>query len=179
MEDFCPRLKQAEQIIKAYGRKCFKPFPKQVIGLLIYGSTKETKIRCDTEEGRATFIGHSTCTKDQYVEPSHRCMNTFVRSLESVRDTMNNKDLKVPFICCLFHKFQDCVVTATAKYCNHEQVVYTNKSISDTVSDMFDLTCNNYQYGSPNCDKLPAIKLSSVQTSKSFLPPMVDIYTDL
>lgn len=179
VEDFCPRLRQANQIIKAYARKCFKPFPKQVIGLLIYGSSKETKIRCDTEQGRAKCIGHVQCTKDQNHEPTHLCMDTFIRSLESVRDTMDDKDLKIPYSCCLFHEFRDCVGVAVQKYCGQKHVTYLNVSIAAIVDDMFDLTCTNYEYGNANCNKLPSIKLASNKISKSFLPPIVDIFTNL
>jgi len=55
----CPNLCQ----------KLSKTFASQVIGLVIRGSTLQTKRRCDKEEGRQEVLRHAPCAlKVTYID---------------------------------------------------------------------------------------------------------------
>lgn len=86
-----------------------------MIGLLIYGSSKETKQRCESEEGLKKQVFHSQCTKNQDYEPVHQCMDAYVRQLEAIRDTVSNLDLKLPYTCCYYYEFKQVSQTVTNK----------------------------------------------------------------
>lgn len=77
-----------------------------MIGLLIYGSAKQTKKRCETDEDINELVSKAACTIGQNFEPIHQCMDKYVRQLESVRDTVDNLDLKLPYTCCHFHELK-------------------------------------------------------------------------
>lgn len=111
LSDHCPRLKAAELVVKAYSRQCFKPFPQQVIGMLVKGNAQELKKRCSTPEGRAEFVGYAQCTPQINWDAAHTCMDTYIRQLEATRDTVTDLDKKLPYTCCYFHKFKKvCII---------------------------------------------------------------------
>ena len=104
--DYCPKIKEASNIVKAYARTCFKPFPRQVIGLLVRGNLKEIKHLCESKEERQLFSKHSQCLKNFDPENVHKCMDRYIIDAESVRDNVHDLDLKLPYSCCAFWDFK-------------------------------------------------------------------------
>ncbi|KAI1286857.1 hypothetical protein HDE_10468 [Halotydeus destructor] len=177
---FCVRTKEAEAQVRAYAKKCLKPFAKQVIGMIVYAAGRQMKKYCDNEVNQATIIRHSQCSKDKDFEPVHKCLDTFVLKLESIRDSIQNLDLKLPYTCCQFHQYKECIVRETRNLgCGSESIEFAKSFIDEVSSDALDLTCINYEEGNANCDKLAPLALNAVRFSVSIVPPLVDIYTAL
>lgn len=66
-----------------------------------------------------------------------------------------------------------------AKGCSQEAVLYADDKITQSSQDSLDLTCNNYDEYSPNCKALPPLKRNKDKTHISYLPALVDIFTNL
>lgn len=178
--DHCKRIKGVENIVRSYARKCFKPFPKQVIGLLVYGNSKELKKRCDTEQLRADYSKHSQCAVGATIEKLHQCMDQYVIDVESVRDTVTDLNLKMPYVCCQTHALRRCLKRHLSKQgCPNESINYIDSLVAGTVEDVVDLTCQGYEFGSGKCQAMAPLSKNSVKQSISYLPALVDIYTNL
>lgn len=104
--ELCPKLRKSSNIVKFYTKSCFKPFPRQIIGLLVRGNQRVLKKMCDSNEERQLFATHSQCLKNYDPENVHKCMDKYIISVESVRDNVHDLDLKLPYSCCSFWEFK-------------------------------------------------------------------------
>lgn len=178
--EHCKRIKGVESIVKSYAKNCFKPFPRQVIGLLVSGNSKELKKRCETEEQRAEYSRNTGCSTGPTIERLHQCMDQYVIDVESVRDTVTDLDYKMPQVCCQTHAFRRCIKRNLVKHgCPEETVTYIDSLVSGTVEDVIDLTCKGYEFGSGKCQTLPKVTKNAAKKAVSYLPALVDIYTSL
>ncbi|KAI1286860.1 hypothetical protein HDE_10464 [Halotydeus destructor] len=176
---FCPKVKSAVATVRGYVRKCFKPFPKQIVGLILYGITRELKKNCETEEGKV-FVRHSQCSRGKNHERVHQCADQYVLEAEAIRDTVDNLDMKLPYSCCYYYKFKQCAVRESGNLgCNAAAQKYVYDSLTFATEDALDLICKNYEEHSGNCDTLAPLKTKSLAKSKSFIVPLVDIYTSV
>lgn len=108
-EELCPKLNKSSRIIKAYAKTCFKPFPRQIIGLLVKGNLRELRKLCSSEEERYLFSKHSQCLQDFDPENVHKCMDNYIIDVESIRDNVHDLDLKLPYSCCIFWDFKQVI----------------------------------------------------------------------
>lgn len=179
-QDHCQRIKGVENIVRSYTRKCFKPFPKQVIGLLVYGNSKELKKRCDSAAAQAEYSKHAQCATGPTIEKLHQCMDNFIIDVESVRDTVTDLNLKMPYVCCQTHVFRRCIKRhLTNQGCPEDSINYVDLLVSGTVEDVIDLTCKGYEFGKGKCQTMPPLTKNGAKQSISYLPALVDIYTNL
>lgn len=72
-----------------------------------------------------------------------------------------------------------CIRDEMGKGCSEETVNYADDKISKASQESLDLTCKNYEEFSTNCLSLPLFRRNKEKTHISYLPALVDIFTNL
>ena len=72
-----------------------------------------------------------------------------------------------------------CIRDEMGKGCSEETVNYADDKISKASQESLDLTCKNYEEFSTNCLSLPLFRRNKKKTHISYLPALVDIFTNL
>ncbi|KAI1286859.1 hypothetical protein HDE_10467 [Halotydeus destructor] len=179
VENVCPRTRLAVQRVRTFAKQCLRPFAGQVVGLIVDGVTNQLNATCDSVESLANHVRLQQCTLDKDREDVHKCSDQYIRELEAIREDINNsnKDLKLGYVCCHFHKFKNCIVRETARLgCDAEAVQHAEDMVVGTAMAANSLTCNRYGEGSASCGQLEPLRLGSVPGSRSIISALADIY---
>lgn len=120
----------------------------------------------------------------QQLEAAHKTMDGYIDVLETARDSVDDKDLMIPYSCCYWNVMRKKLIEAIRPNCNTESETYLTAFVDGVVEDVLDLNCNTFEYGSQKCDKLIAEKpivaaANKTTRAKSFLIPLSDIFTNL
>ena len=125
---YCDRQTLSLGKIRALGRNCMKPFPRQIIGLMTYGSRKEVKALCKGPvSGKQELLDNNHCFRDpQKLNQMHDFMDTMIIKYETIRDNVHNESLKLPHLCCTYNSFldvsilnYDCCLDIRFMTCSH------------------------------------------------------------
>ncbi|KAI1286858.1 hypothetical protein HDE_10469 [Halotydeus destructor] len=177
--DYCPRTKMAVAKIRTFADQCFKPFPQQIIEIVLRGALNQARRNCDLEPGRERVLEVNQCTKDKNFEAYHQCSDTYTRQLEAI-DKFENLDNKFPYTCCHFHSFKKCILDETRNFgCDEVAIDYTREYLRRISSEALDYACGPYFDGSDKCSELGPLALDSVQVARSLVPPLVNIMSSL
>lgn len=109
-DKYCIKIAAAIERTKKLANACLEPFPKQVVGLLIYGTRKENRRVCPHEVEKQKVVTHFECIGHN-LAPLHDAMDAMIDKLETIRDRDTDKNLILPYSCCFFHEFRKvCIV---------------------------------------------------------------------
>lgn len=189
MGPHCQEEYDAEKCVKDIARKCLKPLPRQLLGVIMLGASQVIKQRCNPT-GTREYLSHYKCIKKTIPE-LHDCMDQLVVTLQEV--TKMPSDQRIPHACCSFSRYISCSVRPIKDQCPDDPTAENYiavKMIKGYASEVMDLACQGYEIGSPKCSKLTlpdgGFKLVNNQlemyknvTSRpySILPPFIDIFT--
>lgn len=159
---------------RAIARNCMKPFPRQIIGLMTYGSRKDVKSLCKGSDAKKQdLLDNNICFRDQTkLDIMHDSMDKLIIEFETVRDDVHNESLKIPHICCQYSIFVDVSkVNLFRRYvssayfflhtlqnlkadfyriCKNKQIDYWIDMTERKLDDALDIMCGGYRKGSAN-----------------------------
>lgn len=189
MGPHCQEEYDAEKCVKDIARKCLKPLPRQLLGVIMLGASQVIKQRC-TATGTREYLSHYKCIKKTIPE-LHDCMDQLVVTLQEV--TKMPSEQRIPHACCSFSRYISCSVRPIKDQCPDDpsaENYIAVKMIKGYASEVMDLACQGYEIGSPKCSKLTlpdgGFKLINNQLEMyrnvtarpySILPPFIDIFT--
>jgi hypothetical protein len=189
MVPHCQEEFDAEKCVKDIARKCLKPLPRQLIGVIMMGASQVIKQRC-TPTGTQEYLSHYKCIKNTIPE-LHDCMDQLVVSLEEI--TKKPSDQRIPGACCAFSRYISCSTRPVKTQCKDDPTAehYIGvKMIKGYASEVLDLACQGYELGGEKCSKitLPDGGFKEVKgqlemyrnvtdRSYSLIPPFIDIFT--
>lgn len=179
----------AEHCVKNHARRCLKPLPRQLVGVIMLGASQVIKNRCGPE-GTKEYLSHYKCVRDTIPE-LHDCMDQLVVSLEEIVKRPPNE--RIPAACCSFSRYVQCSVKPVRAKCRDDPTAENYiavKMIKGYASEVMDLACQGYEITGDKCSrvKLPdggflekngELEMYRNVTERSFslLPPFVDIFT--
>ncbi|XP_015792260.1 uncharacterized protein LOC107368887 [Tetranychus urticae] len=178
LNDFhCVRSKEASAKLKNL-RVCLKPFPSQVLDVILSGTRKTMRNTCNTLEARQEFVDKTACVRPQYGKALD-CIDRYVAEMEYVRDNIDNLDMKIPYTCCYYWKTRRCFLNVVAANCPESSVQYSQEHLDSLFSETTDLLCNKWEEGTSNCANLAPLNLNRKTTKNAltFVLPNLDIYT--
>lgn len=117
---YCNRQQVSLGKIRAIGRNCMKPFPRQIIGLMTYGSRNDVKNLCKGPvAGKQELLDNNHCFRSSSnLDDLHDSMDSLILQFESIRDNVHNESLKLPHICCSYNKFLDVSISQVLLHCS-------------------------------------------------------------
>ena len=98
MVPHCQEEFDAERCVKDIARKCLKPLPRQLLGIIMLGAAQVIKQRCSAD-GTVEYLSHYKCIKTTLPE-LHDCMDQLVVSLEEITKKPAND--RIPSACCRY-----------------------------------------------------------------------------
>lgn len=189
MAPHCQEEYDAEKCVKEIARKCLKPLPRQLLGVIMLGASQVIKQRCNPV-GTKEYLSHYKCINNTLPE-LHDCMDQLVVTLQEI--TKMSADQRIPHACCSFSRYISCSVRPIKDQCKDDATAENYiavKMIKGYASEVMDLACQGYEIGSPKCSKLSlpdgGFKLINNQLEMyknvtdrpySILPPFIDIFT--
>jgi len=169
-------------------RNCMKPFPKQILGLMTYGSRKDVKSLCKAGiPVKQELLKNNVCFRDpKKLNALHDAMDTLILKFESIRDDVKNESLKIPHICCNYNQFLDQLKVDFYKICGDKQIDYWIEMTERKLDDAQDILCYGYRRGSANnkCPKFLAqnplvVPEGKKKESTSIILALVDTLSQL
>ncbi|RWS04218.1 secreted salivary gland peptide-like protein [Dinothrombium tinctorium] len=189
MVPHCQEEFEAEDCVRSYARRCLRPFPRQLIGVILLGASKVIKERC-TPEGTKEYLTHYTCIK-KTIPKLHDCMDQLVVSLQAI--VQKPADTRIPTACCAFSRYIACSIKPIRKMCPEDATAeeyIAVKMIKGYASEVLDLACQGFEIGNERCNKITIpdggfqekngeLVLVKNITDKplSLIPPFTDIFT--
>ncbi|XP_053200817.1 uncharacterized protein LOC128388400 [Panonychus citri] len=190
MVPHCKEEFDAEDFVKSYSRRCLKPLPRQIIGVILMGASQVIKQRC-TPEGTKEYLSHYDCIYNT-IPHLHDCMDQLVVSLHEI--TKKPVEERIPQACCSFSRYISCSVKPVRKMCPKDPTAedyVAVKMIKGYASEVLDMVCQGYDLGGEKCNKITlpdgGFKDESGQLlvavrnvtdrPHSIIPPFMDIFT--
>jgi len=187
-QEFCPRILDSIESIKAIARSCLKPFPKQLVGIMLQAIRKVNKEICSSKEEKETVIKHLSCVKDSNrLEQVHVLMDDFIMFAHSVQRNVTDQTKKIPFICCQYMNLLNDLESKISNWCDRDSIDYVLNMIRRMMSDATDIVCPQFvKQGSEKeggkCHRFwkdNHLVVSNTKLTLSMLPPLVDIFTEM
>lgn len=120
------------------------------------------------------------------IEEVHQGMDRFIDIVETVRDTVQESDLKVPYVCCYVYDMRNRILDKiiSRNICTQDSVTYVKNLIDGAFHDALDLACGPHVMGSSKCKSLIdsnpiVIPRGKTSRSKSPVIAIVDILTNI
>lgn len=95
------------------------------------------------------FIDLMACGELRFMEPAHKCMDSFVAHLEHIGT--GDQSRQIELTCCTFQIFQECIFNASKKMDCPYRIVSADRSIDYVKSiinsmggDVMDFMCGKY-----------------------------------
>jgi len=181
MNNQCTRILSAIEDIRDTARSCLKPFPQQIIGMLVYGARKENKRICSDDAEKMKFVNYATCLRDPVnLNRLHSVMDEYIRTMEAVRDGADDQK-QIPYVCCYYHYYTKNILPGAFKsICSDEAIEYVVSLWDRITEDSFNVMCNGHGQDSQKCNALldqEPITPVQVRESLSLNLPLIDILT--
>lgn len=189
MVPHCQEEYDAERCVKDIARKCLKPLPRQLLGVIMMGASQVIKTRC-SPSGTKEYLSHYKCIKTTIPE-LHDCMDQLVVSLDQISKAPVNE--RIPSACCSFSRYISCSIRPIRRLCKDDPTAENYiavKMIKGYASEVLDLACQGYDVGSEKCSKLTLpdggfklvdgeLQMYRNYTDRPFslVPPFIDIFT--
>ncbi|XP_054155087.1 uncharacterized protein LOC128953613 [Oppia nitens] len=180
MNTHCRQIKNYENCIKDYSKKCLQSFPRQVTGVLAYGVAKTNKGYCTNKKRKDSFIEIGKCANN-IKHLGDACMKTYIDDLQGIENFKDAK-LKLPIACCNFYKMKQCILISVEKngkpVCSDSNYQEIERIIDGYSYDVLQLICGEYTEDSDKCQSLlpkTPKKRSSQKSTRSLLPPFINI----
>jgi len=143
MDVHCSLGQEYSSCVKAYG-KCLKPFPRQILYLMISNMKKLMKDTCDSETKRQEFLLHSKCMTPEKIPRVKRLLDKVTIHLNHIAYNVS-KEAKIPFICCSFFVGREEMEREVTEMCEStETKEWLIKMMERAVNDAVDLACGKY-----------------------------------
>ncbi|XP_053211977.1 uncharacterized protein LOC128395559 isoform X2 [Panonychus citri] len=168
LQVYCKRGKSALKTVTHFG-KCLKPFPRQVMGIIIHGGKKTLKEYCNATKGRTEILKHLECVTPETSQIFYTSLEHGFRRLDYISDHVKDEDL-LSTICCTFHLIYGQTLDLVRHHCSKspDSTVKFIRTIVDNIAkDVLDLGCSKWS-SLNSCD----VQLSQIMaTLRSIQPP--------
>ncbi|XP_015789316.1 uncharacterized protein LOC107366250 [Tetranychus urticae] len=189
LQIYCKHGKSAMKVATRYG-KCLKPFPRQVLNIIVHGGKKSLKEYCDATKGRAEILKHLECVTPETSKIFYNSLEHGFRRIDYISANVHDDDL-LSTLCCTFHLIYNQTIDLVRHHCSKspDSTVRLIRTIVDNIAkDVLDLGCGKWP-SLDSCDsQIPQImeKLRSInppektELAKRFLiGPVVSIASRL
>ena len=108
---FCNKVTSSVENIRSVSRACLKPFPKQVLGLLVYGARKQIKRICGNENEKMKIVNYCACLQNATtLNGVHDTMDEAIQIFEHVRDHVPDVNKHMPYSCCYYQELKQVII---------------------------------------------------------------------
>ncbi|RWS11171.1 carboxypeptidase B-like protein, partial [Dinothrombium tinctorium] len=175
---YCKSVQSAAMAIDNYAKKCLKPFPSQLMRILIDDFLKSKLDICGNERRKGKLaLWKLERPKKLDLKPLNECMNKFINNIVNLRDNVADIDLKFPYLCCSFYDYKRCVIKETAE--DAEDVEFLKQNTETAAVGTFNFVCRFTPENAEICKNFPQAAPNILPPHKSIIIPLIDIYNSL
>lgn len=148
----CGYLKEADNCIKNYTRRCATPVQRQMVSFMGEGPMDLLEEYCKPgTEIRKAYLKHATCLNGAQKSHQKVCIKDLQIAFESLTSTGDNLQKRLPLGCCTFKRFENCIGSQVEKKCGKEALNFINLVLKRAFSRMPDMLCRNYKPDGREC----------------------------
>lgn len=159
----CGYLKEADNCLKNFVRRCTTSLQRQMVTFMGEGSRDllDDYCRPGTELRRA-YLKHATCLNGAQKTHQKTCIKDLQVALEAMTSiNADNWQKRIPIGCCSYKRFELCLGSQVEKKCGKEALDFINLVLKRAFSRMPDMVCRNYRPEVGECAAvLPALGTS-------------------
>ena len=179
MDKQCGYLKEADNCLRNYTRRCTTPLQREAVTSLTEGGARLMKDYCTRgTQLRQHYLKHATCL-NQATRGQKGCIKDLQAAFEVI--TSVEWDKRVPSGCCAYRTFMKCTDNMIESKCGKEAVEFTKIVMRIALSRMPDIVCQGYGPNSSTCKSLlpPPGTPPKGSRSNSVLSRLFSAYTGL
>jgi len=149
----CTYLKEADNCLKNFIRRCTTPIQRQMVSFMGEGSDELLEDYCKPgSDLRKAYLKHATCLNTAQKSHQKSCIKDLQVSLEVLTSiNSENWQKRIPIGCCSFKRFENCIGSQVEKKCGKEALEFINLVLKRAFSRMPDMVCRNYQPEKGDC----------------------------
>lgn len=154
----CGYLREADNCMKNYTRRCTTPIQRQMVGFMGEGPMDLLEEYCKPgSEIRKAYLKHATCLNGSQKTHQKACIKDLQVAFESLTADAENLTKRLPLGCCTLKRFESCIGNQVEKRCGKEALNLINLILKRAFSRMPDMLCRNYKPDGAECKAvLPA-----------------------
>lgn len=178
----CPRLLDAGDKLKDIVKSCLRPFPKTIAGLLIRGSRRVMRAKCNDQKEKEFIIRHLSCIRPlNRIDQLHDVIDMYNRKLIYIRDTVPVAS-KLDLTCCHYFAAKKEMIAVARKFCPQIAVDYAIGIVDDMMKESLEVSCGPYLSDESKCapviTKTPVpVTMNSKKETDAFLLPLINVLT--
>lgn len=156
----CGYLKEADNCLKNFIRRCTTPIQRQMVSFMGEGSNDLLDDYCKPgTELRKAYLKHATCLNGAQKTHQKTCIKDLQVALEVMTSVnADNWQKRIPIGCCSYKRFEKCIGDQVEKKCGKEALEFISLVLKRAFSRMPDMVCRNYKPEQGECAKvLPAL----------------------
>ncbi|KPM09744.1 hypothetical protein QR98_0082890 [Sarcoptes scabiei] len=156
----------------SFKSKCPTGSAKEFTSVILYSLQRTLRNYCPQKVTKkvANFIRQQSCSNKVFNQTS-KCYENFIDQLQGIAKAPVKK--QIPFTCWL-------AAYQTRQDCSNAGEIFNN-FVRQIFDDIINLTCQDYTEHSDRCETIgePPIKDSTLKRTKSFLIPLINIWSQL
>lgn len=156
----CGYLREADNCLKNFVKRCTTPLQRQMVAFMGEGSMDLLDDYCKPgTELRKAYLKHATCLNTAQKSHQKTCIRDLQTSLETLTSiNADNWQKRMPVGCCTYKRFEQCLGSQVEKKCGKEAMNFIKLVLKRAFSRMPDMVCRNYKSEGNEC--------------KAILPPL-------
>ena len=173
-------MKEADQCLKNFTRKCTTSLQRELISFVTEGSVRLLTEYCTSgSQLRNSYLKHADCLNQATQSNQKTCIRDLQSALETV--TQVEWDQRIPAGCCAYRRFQDCTESQVEAKCGKEAVEFMDILLRMALSRLPDIVCPSYNPQTEECKALLPESGSTPKGAKSnsVLSRLFSAYTGL
>lgn len=155
----CVNLREADNCINNFIKRCTTPLQRQMVTFIGEGSEDLLNDFCKSgTELRKAYLKHANCLNGAQKTHQKSCIKDLQASFETLTSIDNdNWQKRLPVGCCTYRRFEQCIGGQVEKKCGKEAVNFISLVLKRAFSRMPDMICKNYKPDGNECKAiLPA-----------------------
>jgi hypothetical protein len=149
----CSYLKEADNCLKNFIKRCTTPIQRQMVSFMGEGSNDLLEDYCKPgTELRKAYLKHATCLNTAQNSHQKTCIKDLQVALEVMTSiNADNWQKRMPIGCCSYKRFEKCIGAQVEKKCGKEAMDFINQVLKRAFSRMPDMVCRNYKPDQGEC----------------------------
>ncbi|XP_074593169.1 uncharacterized protein LOC141848933 [Brevipalpus obovatus] len=140
---YCKQVRKGYNMVKRY-QTCLKPFPSQILGLVLRGAKESMKYVCDDKSHRKEVINYLGCLRSNNLGKAYTMLERALNVLDYIGYNVTDGHQLLPYICCSYHFISDRVKRFMEKECPAKSAgaeKFIHGVINLAAKDIIDLGC--------------------------------------
>lgn len=177
----CGYLREADNCLKGFIKRCTTPLQRQMVNFMGEGSMDLLDDYCKPgTELRKAYLKHATCLNSAQKSHQKACIKDLQAAFETLTSTSaDNWQKRIPLGCCTYRRFEHCIDSQVEKKCGKEALNFINMVLKRAFSRMPDMLCRNYKPDGKECSTIlpPIGTLPKGAKSSSVVSRLFSAYT--